>query len=240
LLVDVDQSLRELGIDVPDPLEPGGYCVPAMAAGDLVYRVRSRTAGRTARRPRAIGRAAASCRPAGRARSDDRSDRVVRGRWCHGRQVRAPRLRCRAVYDVRGVLDRLNLSDRLSDSQEVGSGERPIRIETSSVRTSFAVDGGRHGQSCTEPVSEGRHGPYAHGWESAAADIDGGLDSSRATGRQAVETQAERLQGHKSRPVADADRRHLEPPADVGQWRASLGSSSVTAGVQPPPARGNP
>jgi len=35
--MDVDGRLRELGIELPDPLGPGGNYVPAMAAGDLLF-----------------------------------------------------------------------------------------------------------------------------------------------------------------------------------------------------------
>jgi len=35
--VDVDRRLTELGIELPDPLGPGGNYVPAMVAGDLVF-----------------------------------------------------------------------------------------------------------------------------------------------------------------------------------------------------------
>ncbi|SDY90059.1 Enamine deaminase RidA, house cleaning of reactive enamine intermediates, YjgF/YER057c/UK114 family [Modestobacter sp. DSM 44400] len=35
--MDVDQRLRELGIELPDTLGPGGNYVPAMVAGDLVF-----------------------------------------------------------------------------------------------------------------------------------------------------------------------------------------------------------
>ncbi|WP_222263210.1 RidA family protein [Modestobacter marinus] len=35
--MDVDARLRELGIELPEPMAPGGNYVPAMAAGDLVF-----------------------------------------------------------------------------------------------------------------------------------------------------------------------------------------------------------
>jgi len=35
--MDVDRGLRELGIELPDPMRPGGTCVPAMIAGDLLF-----------------------------------------------------------------------------------------------------------------------------------------------------------------------------------------------------------
>jgi len=35
--MDVDRRLRELGIELPDTLPPGGNYVPAMVAGDLVF-----------------------------------------------------------------------------------------------------------------------------------------------------------------------------------------------------------
>jgi enamine deaminase RidA (YjgF/YER057c/UK114 family) len=37
LPMDVDQRLRELGIELPDTMPPGGNYVPAMVAGDLVF-----------------------------------------------------------------------------------------------------------------------------------------------------------------------------------------------------------
>jgi enamine deaminase RidA (YjgF/YER057c/UK114 family) len=35
--MDVDARLRELGIELPEPMGPGGNYVPAMRAGDLVF-----------------------------------------------------------------------------------------------------------------------------------------------------------------------------------------------------------
>ena len=35
--MDVDARLRELGIELPDPMGPGGNYVPAMLAGDLLF-----------------------------------------------------------------------------------------------------------------------------------------------------------------------------------------------------------
>ncbi len=35
--MDVDARLRELGIELPEPMGPGGNYVPAMVAGDLVF-----------------------------------------------------------------------------------------------------------------------------------------------------------------------------------------------------------
>lgn len=35
--MDVDRRLRELGIELPAPMGPGGNYVPAMAAGDLLF-----------------------------------------------------------------------------------------------------------------------------------------------------------------------------------------------------------
>src|SRR4051794_41970845 len=35
--MDVDARLRELGIELPDPMAPGGNYLPAMAAGDLLF-----------------------------------------------------------------------------------------------------------------------------------------------------------------------------------------------------------
>jgi enamine deaminase RidA (YjgF/YER057c/UK114 family) len=35
--MDVDGRLRELGIELPDPMGPGGNYVPAMVAGDLLF-----------------------------------------------------------------------------------------------------------------------------------------------------------------------------------------------------------
>jgi len=35
--MDVDARLRELGIELPQPMAPGGNYVPAMAAGDLLF-----------------------------------------------------------------------------------------------------------------------------------------------------------------------------------------------------------
>ena len=35
--MDVDGRLRELGIELPEPMRPGGNYVSAMAAGDLVF-----------------------------------------------------------------------------------------------------------------------------------------------------------------------------------------------------------
>jgi enamine deaminase RidA (YjgF/YER057c/UK114 family) len=37
LLMDVDRRLRELGIELPDTMAPGGNFVPAMVAGDLLF-----------------------------------------------------------------------------------------------------------------------------------------------------------------------------------------------------------
>jgi enamine deaminase RidA (YjgF/YER057c/UK114 family) len=36
--MDVDARLRELGIELPEPMGPGGNYVPAMMAGDRVFR----------------------------------------------------------------------------------------------------------------------------------------------------------------------------------------------------------
>jgi enamine deaminase RidA (YjgF/YER057c/UK114 family) len=35
--MDIDARLRELGIELPDPMGPGGNYVPAMLAGDLLF-----------------------------------------------------------------------------------------------------------------------------------------------------------------------------------------------------------
>lgn len=35
--MDVERRLRELGVDLPAPMGPGGNYVPAMAAGDLLF-----------------------------------------------------------------------------------------------------------------------------------------------------------------------------------------------------------
>jgi enamine deaminase RidA (YjgF/YER057c/UK114 family) len=35
--MDVDERLKELGIELPIPMGPGGNYVPAMAAGDLIF-----------------------------------------------------------------------------------------------------------------------------------------------------------------------------------------------------------
>jgi enamine deaminase RidA (YjgF/YER057c/UK114 family) len=35
--MDVDGRLRELGIELPEPMRPGGNYVPAMTAGDLLF-----------------------------------------------------------------------------------------------------------------------------------------------------------------------------------------------------------
>jgi enamine deaminase RidA (YjgF/YER057c/UK114 family) len=37
LLMDVDERLRELGIELPAPMGPGGNYVPAVTAGDLLF-----------------------------------------------------------------------------------------------------------------------------------------------------------------------------------------------------------
>ena len=35
--MDIERRLRDLGLELPDPLGPGGNYVPAMVAGDLVF-----------------------------------------------------------------------------------------------------------------------------------------------------------------------------------------------------------
>ncbi len=35
--MDIDERLRELDIELPEPLQPGGNYVPAVVAGDLVF-----------------------------------------------------------------------------------------------------------------------------------------------------------------------------------------------------------
>ena len=35
--MDIERRLRDLGIELPDPLGPGGNYLPAMVAGDLVF-----------------------------------------------------------------------------------------------------------------------------------------------------------------------------------------------------------
>jgi len=35
--MDIEERLRELGIEIPEPMSPGGNYVPAVVAGDLVF-----------------------------------------------------------------------------------------------------------------------------------------------------------------------------------------------------------
>jgi hypothetical protein len=48
LPMDVDRRLGEPGIELPEPMGPGGDSVPAMAAGDLLFCPARGPSGRTA------------------------------------------------------------------------------------------------------------------------------------------------------------------------------------------------